>query len=117
MSAQPFDASSRYAAHVSGHIPDRKLNGGLYTGEPFAGDWGNVPIVPDSGSISNARYFFAHHHQVSHLRPGNNVPEPPRTSDVVVYPDISMIFPKKPLPQKSTLSATSRISSWPKRLC
>jgi len=27
-----------------------ELNGGLYTGEPFKGPWGNVPVVPE-GSI------------------------------------------------------------------
>jgi hypothetical protein len=32
------------------NIPNAPLNGGLYTGEPFAkgAPWANVPIVPDT---------------------------------------------------------------------
>lgn len=93
VSARPVDASSTFAAHVPGAIPPRKLNGGLYTGEPFKGDWGNIPIVPDAGHIANERRFYAYHHPVSHVRHGNNVPFPPRTSDVHAFPEISAIFP------------------------
>lgn len=43
--------------HHSGgtyNIPPRKLNGGLYTGEPFQKDapWANVPVIPDSGYMT-----------------------------------------------------------------
>lgn len=29
------------------NIPPPAPNGGLYTGTPFAGPWGNVPVIPD----------------------------------------------------------------------
>jgi hypothetical protein len=29
------------------NVPPAPLNGGLYTGEPFKGPWGNVPVIPD----------------------------------------------------------------------
>jgi len=34
--------------------PPRSLNGGLYTGEPFApgAKWGNVPVVPDADTYT-----------------------------------------------------------------
>lgn len=36
------------------NIPPRKLNGGLYTGEPFApgAPWANVPVIPDAGYMT-----------------------------------------------------------------
>lgn len=61
-------------------IPPRDLNGGLYTGEPFAPNapWANVPAIPDAS-------FMIHHNLRSakpppeaiyqypgHERPGNN---------------------------------------------
>lgn len=93
MSARPLDAASLYAAHVPGSIPPRRLNGGLYTGEPFAGDWGNVPIVPDAGYIANNRYFYAHHQPVSWPRRGNNSPIPRDAADVQEFPDLVAVFP------------------------
>ena len=33
-------------------IPKPKLNGGLYTGEPFKGPWGNVPVIPDAAYLT-----------------------------------------------------------------
>ena len=38
-------------------------NGGLYTGEPFKGPWGNVPVTPDTV-----------HMTTSSLKSGNNPP-------------------------------------------
>lgn len=34
--------------------PPRKLNGGLYTGEPFApgAPWANVPVEPEVGALA-----------------------------------------------------------------
>ena len=93
VSARPDDASSRYAAFVPGTIPPRKLNGGLYTGERFAGDWGNVPIVPDSGMIANSHQFYAYYQTVSHARPGNNSPVPPPSTAVHAFPEIMGVFP------------------------
>ena len=63
-------------------IPPRALNGGLYTGEPFAKDapWANVPVVPD------VTYMIHHNlrsakpppgalvHYPGTVRPGNNEP-------------------------------------------
>lgn len=34
-------------------LPPPSHNGGLYTGEPFNGPWGNVPVVPDAVSLTN----------------------------------------------------------------
>jgi hypothetical protein len=64
-------------------IPPRKLNGGLYTGEPFASSaWGNVPIVPDSGNmvrnglrIGNEPPPGATLQYVAWERPGNSSPD------------------------------------------
>jgi len=52
------------------------LNGGLYTGEAFAGPWGNVPILPDAVPF-NAQIHNPHakqQFQPNILRPGNNAP-------------------------------------------
>lgn len=38
---------------MSSSIPPPALNGGLYTGEPFKGPWGNVPVVPDTDYMIN----------------------------------------------------------------
>ena len=37
------------------YIPPNKpvLNGGLYTGEPFKGPWGNVPVIADTVYLVN----------------------------------------------------------------
>ena len=61
-------------------IPPRQVNGGLYTGIPFAQNapWGNVPVVPDAQVMvrdnlksanppPNAQFFIP-----SFTRPGNN---------------------------------------------
>jgi hypothetical protein len=39
-----------YIVNNSSPVPERKLNGGLYTGEPFAKDaeYANVPVLPYS---------------------------------------------------------------------
>ena len=52
-----------YAAYDSTHPvppPMPKLNGGLYTGEPFAKDapYANVPVIPDAG-------YMTHHNLAS----------------------------------------------------
>ena len=48
----------------SQNIPPRKINGGLYTGEPFSSKaWGNVPVEPDAGNMV--------HHALRH---GNDPP-------------------------------------------
>lgn len=58
-------------------IIPRKVNGGLYTGEPAKGPWGNTSVIPD------AQYYTENlrsanpppnfeYQAVSTLRPGNN---------------------------------------------
>ena len=32
-------------------IPERKVNGGLYTGIPANGPWANVPVVPEPNAL------------------------------------------------------------------
>ena len=60
--------------------PPRALNGGLYTGEPFAKDapWANVPVVPDVDYMTNVNLRSAHpptqalYQYPGNTRPGNN---------------------------------------------
>jgi hypothetical protein len=40
-------------------IPKPSLNGGLYTGEPFKGDWGNVYVKPDVVYMNNVNLITA----------------------------------------------------------
>jgi len=63
-----------------------KLNGGLYTGEPFLKDapWGNFPIKPETGQYINQNLTSAnppplaqYHYPSAEHRPGNNEPELP----------------------------------------
>ena len=67
-------------------IPPRTVNGGLYTGEPFAAgaQYANVPIVPDAGvmlrdglHIGNSPPPGANMQYVSWQRPGNSSPQTP----------------------------------------
>jgi len=63
-------------------IPPRKINGGLYTGEPAVGAWGNVPIVPQSEILIDSFYNLQlsqtappeqmKYQAISTIRPGNN---------------------------------------------
>lgn len=80
---------------MPGTIPDRRPNGGLYTGELFEGPWGNVPIVPDSGSIMNRKEFLASNQAVSFTRPGNS--EPMNISNTVRIDAINAEFPSEGL--------------------
>jgi len=69
-------------------IPPRQVNGGLYTGAPFAAGatWGNVPVVPNADVLitqnlnsanppPNAQYFVP-----GYTRPGNNSQAAPPTA-------------------------------------
>ena len=55
-----------------------ELNGGLYTGEPFKGPWGNVPIVPDTVHMITTNLKSANpptdalFQYGNSIRPGNN---------------------------------------------
>jgi len=61
-------------------IPPRLVNGGLYTGEPAKGPWGNVPVEPSQFALSqnllsanpppNAEKIY-----IDLPRPGNNPDE------------------------------------------
>lgn len=58
-------------------IPKPKLNGGLYTGEPFreGAPWANVPIVPDAGYMTNVALRSANPPEAALTQyPGNNRP-------------------------------------------
>lgn len=62
------------------NIPPPKLNGGLYSGEPFAkgAPWGNVPVVPDAGYMIHYNLRSANpptealYQYPGYDRPGNN---------------------------------------------
>jgi len=55
-------------------VPPRALNGGLYTGEPFAAGapWGNVPRIPEAHAFMADASPFARTHIPGYTRPGNN---------------------------------------------
>jgi hypothetical protein len=58
-------------------VPPPVLNGGLYTGEPFAKDapWANVPIIPDAGYMTNVALRSANPPLAALTQyPGNNRP-------------------------------------------
>jgi hypothetical protein len=58
-------------------IPGPKLNGGLYTGEPFlpGAPWANVPVVPETGYMIHTNLRSANPpHQALTQYPGNNRP-------------------------------------------
>ena len=63
-----------------GGIPKPDLNGGLYTGEPFKGPWGNVYVQPDMVYLTTQNLKSANPPQSALLqygnviRPGNNEP-------------------------------------------
>jgi hypothetical protein len=69
-------------------IPPPSLNGGLYTGEKFKGEWGNYPATPDVVYMMKYNLLTAKPppgatcHYPGTIRPGNNSPE---------YPDIHRI--------------------------
>lgn len=89
--ASAIDPSSKYAEYRGSQssmnrIPPPPMNGGLYTGQPFASKaWANVPINPDAGSmvhdslkIGNATVpYEAQYQYVSHPRSGNSEPTMP----------------------------------------
>ena len=64
--------------------PGPSLNGGLYTGQPFAqgAPWRNYPVAPDAGyynftnlpSVPSALPIAQHMVPGGGLRPGNNTP-------------------------------------------
>jgi hypothetical protein len=78
---------ARPRPHASFVMPPPSLNGGLYTGQPFAegAPWRNFPALPDSGFLLNTALQSAHpppgaqyHVPGGGLRPGNNTPVLPR---------------------------------------
>ena len=82
-------------------IPPRALNGGLYTGEPFAmgAPWGNVPITPEANVLVGAALHSANPppramaHVPGNTRIGNNTQTPlfREAYDPKVYPGIFTI--------------------------
>jgi hypothetical protein len=80
---------------MRGNTPDRKVNGGLYTGAGFVGRWGNVPRVPETlaMSYSSGVLLEAQSHVPSQPRIGNNrVEELPNTE---FFPDINVSAVKR----------------------
>lgn len=83
-------------------IPPRQLNGGLYTGEPFArAAWANVPMTPDAGALvrrglavgrapPDAPPAAALHQYVAFPRPGNSAPS---IDGLVPDAHTAMLFP------------------------
>jgi hypothetical protein len=66
-------------------VPQRKLNGGLYTGEPFAKDalYANVPVLPAAAYWANENLKSsvnvpqqAFYQLQGDFRPGNNSTDP-----------------------------------------
>jgi hypothetical protein len=59
-------------------VPERKVNGGLYTGQPAQGPWGNVPVIPEAHVYHTQNLQSAKpppgatHQPVSFDRPGNS---------------------------------------------
>jgi hypothetical protein len=87
-----------YASARGGTVPDRALNGGLYTGAPFASSaWANTPIVPDSNVMVQDGLLIGHApppgartQLVSWQRPGNEL----ASADGLVYDErLHMMVP------------------------
>lgn len=62
--------------------PPRLVNGGLFTGEPAIGPWGNVPVVPEPHILAQNLLSAnpppnAHKMAMTNERPGNNHVEIP----------------------------------------
>lgn len=112
-SSHPASDQSNLAAYSSGDISRAsKVNGGLYTGERFAGDWGNVPIDADAGSIANRREFRAFQHAVSTVRPGNNSPTP-ETFPTRSFDEYGLVAPQTDewMKRKDAIEASSSEAS------
>lgn len=69
-----------YSSEFSMPPPPPSLNGGLYTGEPFAKDapWRNFPAIPDAGYLIHYNLRSANpppdaiYQYPGNVRPGNN---------------------------------------------
>ena len=69
-------------------VPERLVNGGLYTGEPARGPWGNVPVAPEPHILAENLLSAtpppppnAQKMAMSNPRPGNNHVELPYYTD------------------------------------
>jgi hypothetical protein len=56
MSAIPY-AQQASAPNVA--MPPPSYNAGLYTGQPFAGPWGNIPVTPTAAGHTNVALQWA----------------------------------------------------------
>jgi hypothetical protein len=67
-------------------LPPRRVNGGLYTGEPARGPWGNVSIVPEAHiyqlHLPTELSPLGVYHIPGYTRPGNNTQEFPYHSKI-----------------------------------
>jgi hypothetical protein len=89
----------------SSSIPQRQLNGGLYTGTPFQLDapWGNVPVIPEADGYvtQNLKRTDIPLAPMSYAmipgesRPGNNTQTlPPYQSyNLHQYKNLQCVFP------------------------
>ena len=84
-------------------VPERLVNGGLYTGQPFkqGAAWANSAIEPNAHVYMNTYPSMpdaARNHMPGYTRPGNNMQEMPahRVFDPVKYANMScgIIGPK-----------------------
>lgn len=79
---QDTDRAEKPVAVKADYVPPppRALNGGLFTGEPFApgAPWANVPVVPDVDYMTNINLQSANpparalYQYPGNTRPGNN---------------------------------------------
>jgi hypothetical protein len=79
-------------------VPDRLVNGGLYTGEPAKGPWGNVPVPPEPHLLAENLLSAkpppnAHKMAMTNERPGNNHVELPyyMQYDAKKYPELKCL--------------------------
>ena len=87
MSYAPYKSAA--AKETQFGIPERTLNGGLYTGEAFAkgAPWANVPVVPDAG-------YMIHYNLRSANPPSDALYQYPGTerpgNNTAIFPGVQM---------------------------
>lgn len=80
-------------------VPERLVNGGLYTGEAARGPWGNVSVAPEphilAENLKSSEMLppGAHRMAMTNTRPGNNHFEMPYYTDYnsVTHPGLKCL--------------------------